>query len=52
MGASYDDQGLSVAISSTGEVVATGDFIQSVNFGTSNLANTGGADGYLIRFYP
>ncbi|PYR46555.1 MAG: hypothetical protein DMF89_21485 [Acidobacteria bacterium] len=52
VGASYDDQGLSVAISSTGEVVATGDFIQSVNFGTSNLANTGGADGYLIRFYP
>jgi len=48
----YDDHGNGVAISGTGEVVATGDFYQSVNFGDGDLVNTGGSDGFLIRVAP
>jgi hypothetical protein len=49
----YDDHGNGVAMDDeTGEVVATGDFVQSIDFGDGELVNTGGADGFLVRFAP
>ena len=51
-GGTWDDHGNGVAISATGDVVATGDFYQSANWGDWDLVNAGGADGYLVRFWP
>jgi hypothetical protein len=51
-GGTWDDQGNGVAISATGDVVATGAFSQSADWGDGNLVNTGGADGYLVQFWP
>jgi hypothetical protein len=51
-GGMWDDHGNAVAISATGDVVATGDFYQSANWGDWDLVNAGGADGYLVRFWP
>jgi len=48
----YDDHGNGVAISASGDVVATGDFYQGADFGGLDLVNVGGADGYLARFWP
>jgi hypothetical protein len=33
-----------------GEVVAVGDFYQSVDFGAGNLVNVGGSDVYVVKF--
>src|SRR5206468_6895278 len=51
-GDTYDDHGNSVAVDGSGNVVVTGDFATSVNFGGDTLTSPGGTDAFLVKFAP
>lgn len=51
-GALYDDHGWSIAADTAGNVIAAGDFIQSINFGGGALVNDGGADSWIAKLTP
>ncbi len=51
VGGSGDDMGRGIAIDGAGEVAVTGNFgSSSVNFGSGELANSGGADIFLAKY--
>jgi hypothetical protein len=51
IGGSLDDVGRGVAIDGSGDVVVTGYFASSsVNFGSGAMANSGGADMFLVKY--
>jgi len=47
-----DDRGTSVAIDAAGNVALTGFFVQGINFGSGDILNSGGADGFIAKFAP
>jgi uncharacterized protein (AIM24 family) len=49
-GAAGDTFGNSVAVDSSGRVVATGYFSSTVNFGSGTMTSTGGQDIFLAKF--
>ena len=49
-GGSLFDQGMSVAVDGSGNVVLTGFFAGSVNFGGGNLVSAGGDDIFLAKY--
>jgi hypothetical protein len=51
-GALYDDHGWSITADAAGNVIAAGDFIQSINFGGGTLVNDGGADSWIVKLTP
>lgn len=51
-GALYDDHGWGIASDTAGNVIAAGDFIQSINFGGGALVNDGGADSWIVKLTP
>jgi hypothetical protein len=51
-GALYDDHGWGISADSAGNVVSTGDFFQSVDFGGGALVNEAGTDSYLVKLSP
>jgi hypothetical protein len=51
-GALYDDHGWGIAADSTGNVLSTGDFYQSINFGGGALVNEAGTDSYVVKLSP
>ena len=52
-GVEYDDYGAAVALEYGGEVLATGHFYRSVDFGGNPMTTElGSTDGYLVRFAP
>jgi hypothetical protein len=51
-GALYDDHGWGITSDAAGNVIAAGDFIQSINFGGGTLVNDGGADSWIVKLTP
>jgi hypothetical protein len=51
-GALYDDHGWGIAADTAGNVIATGDFYQSINFGGGALVNDGGMDSWVVKLTP
>lgn len=51
-GSSSSDVGLGIAVDGSDNVLLTGHFNDTVNFGGSNLASAGGADIYLVKLSP
>lgn len=51
-GALYDDHGWGITSDAAGNVIAAGDFIQSINFGGGALVNDGGADSWIAKLTP
>jgi len=48
----YDDDGESVAVDGSGNVLVTGYFIGTVDFGGGNLVSAGGDDIFLAKYSP
>jgi hypothetical protein len=51
-GALYDDHGWGIAADATGNVLTTGDYYQSIDFGGGALVNEAGTDSYLVKLAP
>lgn len=51
-GALYDDHGWGITADSAGNVVSTGDFHQSIDFGGGALVNEAGTDSYVVKLTP
>ncbi|MEP7122994.1 MAG: hypothetical protein ABJE95_18850 [Byssovorax sp.] len=51
-GGAFSDSGKGVAADSTGNVVLTGNFHGTVDFGTGPLVSAGGADIFVAKFGP
>jgi hypothetical protein len=50
--ADWDDHGKAVAVDGSGNIVLTGDFYQSEDFGGGLLLSPGGSDGFLVKLTP
>jgi chitodextrinase len=48
----WDDHGNAVTTDSNGNIIVTGDFYESVDFGGGTLLSPGGYDTFLVRFGP
>jgi hypothetical protein len=51
-GEGYSDNGMDVAMDASGNVLATGTFFESANFGGGVLLSPGGVDTYLVKYAP
>lgn len=51
-GAGYDDHGWGIAADSSGNIVTTGDFVVSLDFGGGALVNEAGTDSFLVKLTP
>ncbi|HEY3169506.1 MAG TPA: hypothetical protein VGK08_00755 [Thermoanaerobaculia bacterium] len=51
-GALYDDHGWGITADSAGNVVSTGDYYQSIDFGGGALVNEAGTDSYVVKLTP
>jgi hypothetical protein len=52
VGGAGADHGTAVAVDANNNVLVTGDFFQSVNFGGSTFTTSGGIDGFVVKFAP
>lgn len=52
IGGPGDDTGRGIAADSAGNIVLTGDFAQTVDFGGGLVTSAGGTDGFLLRLDP
>jgi hypothetical protein len=50
--APWDDHGNAVAVDGGGNILLTGDFYDSENFGGQTLLSPGGSDGFLVKLTP
>jgi hypothetical protein len=50
--ADWDDHGNAVAVDRNGNILMSGDFYQSEDFGGGLLSSPGGADGFLVKLGP
>jgi hypothetical protein len=48
----WDDHGNCIAVDGNGNVVLSGDFYESENFGGGTLLSPGGSDGFLVKLGP